>query len=65
MNKKQFKKEYKKLQKLMKKGECIDFIGIGYIPICKAEYRLPIMKQMEICMEHEPFVDYLRGDIDD
>lgn len=60
MIEKEFKKEYKRLQKLLKKGDCSGFIGYGYMPICKSGYLVPIMKQMDKCMEYEPFLEYLR-----
>lgn len=64
MNEKEFKREYKKLQKLLKKGDCKGFIGYGYWPLCKSEYLTPIMKQMNKCMEFEPFLEYLREGIE-
>lgn len=55
-----FKRDYKKLKKLMKKGKCKGFIGYGMMPLCKSEYLLPIMKQLDICCQHEPFLKYAR-----
>jgi len=66
MSEKEFKKAYKKLRKLMKKGKCTGFIGYGYMPVCgKPAYCIPIMKQLDICLYYEPFLEYLRSGFDD
>lgn len=60
MEKKEFKKHHRKLRKLMRKGKCKGFIGYGHMPLCKPEYLIPIMKQLDICSEYEPFLEYMR-----
>lgn len=59
MNENEFKKEHKKLLKLIKKEKITNFIGYGMFPQGKGDI-FKVWDQLAKCLDYEPYLEYIR-----